>query len=117
MYQELTNLAEDFARYRGRRKRVKYPQVLWDRAVRLCERHPLERIAEALQVCGESLRRHLQSGNKENGNDSLFVPINITPTSSVQIHVNGPLSMTVDFDRSTEELAKFILRIQSGLPC
>lgn len=117
MCQELTTLAEDFASYRGRRKRTKYPQVLWDRAVRLCEHHPLEKIANALQICCDSLRRHLRSKYKENNNGSLFVPISITPNPSVQIHVNGPLSMTINFDRSTEELAKFILRIQAGLPC
>lgn len=117
MCQELTTLSEDFARYKGRRKRAKYPAVLWNKAVRLCERYPLERVANAIQVCSESLRRHLRSRNKESDTSSRFVPINIIPNPSVQIHVSGPLSMTIDFDRSTEELAKFILGIQGGLPC
>lgn len=117
MCQELTTLAEDFARYRGRRKRAKYPAVLWDKAVRLCKRHPLERIADALQVCSESLRRHLQAKNKESNTGAQFVPINITSNPSIQIHVSGPLTMTIDFGRSTEELAKFILGIQGSLPC
>lgn len=117
MCQELTTLAEDFARYRGRRKRAKYPAVLWDKAVQLCELYPLEKVASSLQVCNESLRRHLYSRIKECNASSQFIPINITPNSSVQLHVSGPLPMTIDFDRSTEELAKFILAIQGGLPC
>lgn len=118
MYQELVTLAEDFARYRGQKKRVKYPAALWEKAIKLCEHYPQEKVSGSLQVSNESLRRHLRSRNKNRGSAAArFVPITVTSHPSIQLHVKGQLSITIDFDRSTEELAKFILAIQGGPTC
>ena len=117
MYQELTALAEDFAQYRGKRKRTKYPTSLWDKAVQLCKHHTVKKIADSLQVSMNSLHRHIRSRKNNANTPSPFVPIEITPQSSIQLHVGGPLPMTIEFDRPMEEVAKFVIAIQGGLQC
>lgn len=117
MCQELKTLAEVFVRYRGMKKRVKYPTALWDRATEMCKQHPVQKVASSLHVCTDSLRRHLSLRKKTGKSISPFVPIEIAPQPSIQLHVSGPLSMTIDFNRSTEEPAKLILAMQGEVPC
>jgi hypothetical protein len=125
MCQQLTKLAEDFARYRGKKKRAKYPLTLWEKAIQLCKLHSLEAVANSLQVHSDSLRRYLKKPlqnrpkklTTQPTQSAQFIPIAVTNHSSVQIHFNGALAVTVDFDRSTEELAKLLLTLQGGLSC
>ena len=117
MCQELIKLAEDFTRYRKGRPRVKYPKVLWVRAAQLCTSHPLEKVASSLGVSCSSIRRQLQAKKVENNLSPSFAPIAIAPQHSVQLHLGGPLPITIEFDRSTEELVQFILALQRGIPC
>lgn len=116
MCQELDNLAQDFSRYRGKRKRVRYPKHFWEKAVKMCGRHSIKKVAHVIGVSKNSLHRHLSPRN-ENHEVQPFIPIDIGLQSSVRIQVSGPLSMTVDFDRPTEELAKLMLAIQGGVSC
>lgn len=117
MHQELNNLAKDFERYRGQRKRVKYPQALWDKAINLCNHLSVEKIAKALQVNFFTLQRHLTSGKTTNFNSPAFIPIQIAHLPSIQLHIKSPVPITIDFNGSMEELAKLILGIQGGSPC
>ena len=118
MYRELNNLAEDFIQYRGNKKRAKYPQFLWDRAIEMCKHHSAISVAKALQVNIQSLNRHLKPAEQTNCNAETFIPIQIAHSApSVQLYIKSSLPMTIDFNRSTEELAKLILAIQGGLLC
>ena len=115
--QELANLAEEFTRYRENKKRVKYPQGLWDKAVNLCDRHPCQKVAHLLGVHSDSLRRHFRSVKKAD-NLPNFVPIQITQSQpSIQIHLKTPIPITIEFSRPTEELAKMLITIQEGVSC
>jgi hypothetical protein len=113
--QELANLAEEFSRFRKNKKRAKYPQGLWDKAANVCERYPYQKVAHLLGVHSNSLRRHLHSV-ADNLPD--FVPIQITQLQSpLQIHLKTPIPITIEFSRSTEELAKLLMTIQKGVSC
>ena len=117
MCKNLTSLAEDFARYRGKKKWAKYPKDLWKQAVQLCEHHPIKRIALALKVNPDSLRRHLHSKTKSCDATSPFIPLDVTSNPSVQLRLSGKTQMALDFDGPVDELAKLIIRIQEGLSC
>ena len=118
MCQELDNLAREFARYRGTRKQVRYPQTLWGRATEMCKQHAPQKVAEVLGVSSHSLSRYLKSEKEASNNSPRFAPIQITQSQpSVQIHVSGPFKLTIDFSRSTEELAKLLCTIQGGVSC
>lgn len=113
--QDLANLAEEFSRYRENKKRVKYPQCLWDKAANLCERRPYQKVAHLLGVHSNSLRRHLRSVKKAD-NLPNFVPIQITQSQPpIQIHLKTPVPITIEFSRPTEELAKLLMTIQEGV--
>lgn len=115
--QELANLAEEFSRYRGNRQRVKYPQTLWDKAANLCKLHPQEKVAHLLGVHNESLKRHIRS-EKKTDHLPTFVPIQITQSQSpIQIHLEIPIPITIEFCRSTEELAKLLISLQKEALC
>lgn len=115
--QELTNLAEEFSRYCENKKRVKYPQGLWDKAANLSEWHPYQKVAHLLGVHSDSLRRHLNSAKKTD-NPPNFIPIQITQSQpSIQIHLKTPVPITIEFSRPTEELAKLLMTIQEGVLC
>ena len=117
MCQKLATLAEDFAQYRGKRIKVKYPQTLWERALELCNQHPIKKVAKMLGISNVALQRHLNS-RKIEGDSSPFIPIQISESSqSIQIHIRGKVQVTIDFYRSTEELAKLVLAIQEGSLC
>lgn len=117
MCQELENLVEEFARYRGKKKRTKYPQNLWDRAIELSKQHSIKKVADALGICRDSLNRHFNSRKMEN-NTPQFVPIRISePPLPIQVHIGGAIPVTIDFCRSIEELAKLVLVIQRGALC
>lgn len=117
MCQELITLAEEFARYRRGKKQVKYPKAMWEKATPLCERHPMEKVASSLGVSLSSIRRQLRSKGKRGNTSAHFAPITIAPNPSVQLHVRGPLPVTIEFDRSTEELAQLILALCGGVSC
>jgi hypothetical protein len=118
MCQELQELAEKFAQYRKNRKQVRYPLYLWQEAIELCKNLPKERVAAALQVNIFSLKRHLKSQGKPILNPPAFIPIQIShPQPSIQLHIKGPLPMTIDFNRSTEEFAKLMVAIQGRASC
>src|ERR1700691_390816 len=120
MDQELNSLAENFIQYRrdnSHKKRVKFPRSLWDRAIEICKRFPAIKVAKALQIDIQTLQHHLKS-TKQAGPPATFIPIQIAhPHPPIQLHIKYPLPMTIDFNRSTEELAKLILTSQEGLTC
>jgi hypothetical protein len=115
--QEIANLAEEFSRFRKNKKRVKYPQGLWSKAANLCERHPYQKVAHLLGIHKNSLRRHLHSVKKID-NPPNFIPIQIAQSQPlIQIHLKSPVPITIEFSRSTEELAKLLMIIQEGVSC
>lgn len=117
MCKKLENLAQDFVQYRGNRKRTKYPKSFWDRAAELCKHHSIIKVAETLEISRYTLHRHLNSRKIEK-NSSPFIPIQIAePSPSLQIQIGGTCPITIDFCRSTEELAKLLLAIQGVLSC
>ena len=116
MNQKLENLAKDFANHRGEKKNVKYPQALWNRAIEICKQQPLNRVSKALKISNRSIQRYIHLEKKTGSNLPEFSPIQIIQTeSSVPIHIKGAVSITIEFNRSTEELAKLLCTLQGSL--
>jgi hypothetical protein len=120
MCHKLATLAEDFAQCRSKMTTGRYSQTLWDRAVELCKQHPIRKVAKVLGVNKNSLYRRLEPQKLESSS-SPFIPIRISElhesSQSVKIHIGGKVPITIEFSRSTEELAKLVLSIEGGLQC
>lgn len=108
---DLDELAEVFGKYRGNRKYVRYPKDFWDRAAQACNHETIAKVASSLNVNVETLRGHCNDRKKEK---NAFVPLNVIPSTGIQIRILGPAPITIDFQEPTEELAKLILFLQRG---
>lgn len=125
MCEELDNLAKEFAFHKGKSKWARYPEDLWERAIDFCNRYPVKVVAEALRVSVRTLcRRYSPHRNKTNKPPIIklakppeFIPIQIEAQPSIQVHIDGPIRLSIEFNRSTEELAKFIFAVQGEVHC
>ena len=95
---DLKSISQEFQRYRGNRQRCKYPKVLWDKAVNLCEKYTVTKIIESLQVSRQSLFRHLKKPVESSREQ--FIPIEISPHSRAQLHIQSSHPISIDFQGS-----------------
>ena len=112
MSEDLETISEEFRRYRGNRGRVKYPQSLWDRALKFSKVCSIENLAKALGVSVDSLRRHIREQTKVPV--SSFIPVKIECQAPIQIHIDSSLPIRIDFHRSVTDLADLIQHLQKG---
>lgn len=110
---DLISVSQDFQRYRGDRKRSKYPQILWDKAIELCAEYPVREISESLKVNRETLSRRLKKSMKSSNEQ--FIPIKISQQSSAQLHIQSSNPISIDFHGSGKELAELIIALQKGV--
>jgi len=113
MDEDLELVAKDFSQYRkGKGKgRVRYPQSLWKRALLQCKKKKIREVALALGVHEDTLYGHLK--RKKEGHLP-FVPLNITKQAGIQLHIQTPIPVTIDFHRSTKELTQLLIDLQKG---
>jgi hypothetical protein len=117
MHRELNLLAQEFISYKGNKRYVKYPKILWDKAVQLCQSYSITEVAESLKICKRALEDHIHIRTFAKETSPSFIPIEINRHPAIQLHVHGAVSLTIDFDRPMEDLAKLVLALQRGSSC
>jgi hypothetical protein len=117
MQRELDLLAEEFISYKGNKRYTHYPLALWDRAVQLSQNHSLTEIAGALKISKRALENHIHNKRQNKKISSSFIPVAISQQGAIQLHIEGVVPLKIDFDKSVEDLAKFVLALQGGSIC
>jgi len=117
MCRELNLIAQEFISYKGNKRYVKYPQILWDKAVQLCQSYSITKVADSLKISKRALEKHICIRKFAKDTSPSFIPIEINRQPVIQLHVHGAISLSIDFDSSIEDLAKLVLALQGGASC
>ena len=105
MTEDLKSISAEFQHCRGSRKKSKYPESLWSKALGLCLHYEKKTVAKSLGVSLDRLQHRLRAQSQ---NLCKFKEVKILHQEKMQIHIHSNIPLTIDFQGSSKELVDFI---------